>query len=106
MAPRSYFTDEEESAVTVKRKRSSAVEIGKSYFFRTVTFHLVGRAVAQRGSFVELADASWVADSGRFMQAIQKGELQEVEPVGEAHVNLDTVTDFYPWRHPLPTKQK
>jgi hypothetical protein len=25
--------------------------------------------------------------------------------IGGAFVNLDTVTDFFPWKHALPTKQ-
>ena len=82
------------------------IEVGKSYFFRTVTYHLVGEVVRQEGSFVELKDASWVADSGRFMNAIKKGTLDEVEPVGAAFVNMDSVTDYFPWVHPLPTEQK
>lgn len=80
--------------------------IGQSYFFRTVTYHLVGKVTKQVGKFLELKDASWVADSGRFMQAIKKGELKEVEPVGVAFVNLDSVTDFFPWKNKLPKEQK
>ncbi len=79
---------------------------GESYFFRTVTYHLVGKVVRQTGTFLELADASWVADSGRFMQAIKKGELDEVEPVGTAFINIESITDAFPWPHELPTKQK
>lgn len=77
-------------------------EIGKAYFFRTVTYHLVGEVVRQEGNFIELKDASWVADSGRFSDAIKKGTLDEVEPVGTAYINMDSVTDAFPWEHPLP----
>ena len=81
--------------------------VGNSYFFRTVTYHLVGRVVAEHSNnIVELDQASWVADSGRFMGAIKSGTLNEVEPVGKAYINLKSVTDFFPWVHPLPTEQK
>ncbi|MDI6808505.1 MAG: hypothetical protein QME66_05920 [Candidatus Eisenbacteria bacterium] len=81
--------------------------IGNSYFFRTVTYHLIGKVVAQHpNNIIELADASWIADSGRFMQAIKDGVLNEVEPVGVAYLNLKSVTDFFPWVHPLPSMQK
>ena len=80
--------------------------VGKAWFFRTVTYHIVGKVKRQVGSFLFLKDAAWVADSGRFMQAIKDGTLNEVEPVGEWTVNLDTVTDFGPWRHKLPLSQK
>ena len=80
--------------------------IGKSFFFREVTYHLIGRVESIMGMILCLADASWVADSGRFMQAIKTGELKEVEPVGKAFLNLNAVTDFFPWVHALPDKQK
>jgi len=81
--------------------------IGKKYFFRTVTYHLVGKVVKQVGDFLELKDASWVPSSGRFMNAIKNGEVEEVEPVGIAFVNIrNATTDFFPWNHSLPTQQK
>ena len=82
------------------------IKKNEAYFFRTVTFYLVGRVVQQENNFVELADASWVADTGRFMNAIKNGTLLEVEPVGTAYINLDSVVDFFPWVHALPDKQK
>ena len=80
--------------------------VGGKFFFRTVTYHTVGEVVKIVGRFVQLKDASWVADSGRFMNAIKDGTLDEVEPVGKAFVNLDTVVDIFPWTHTLPTEQK
>jgi len=80
--------------------------VGKSFFFRTVTYHLVGKVIKRIGMFLQLENASWVADSGRFMNAIKEGKLNEVEPVGTAFVNLESVTDFFPWRHALPEEQK
>ena len=80
--------------------------IGKKFFFRTVTYHLTGKVEKVIGQIIELSDAAWIADSGRFMNAIKKGKLNEVEPVGQAFVNFNTVTDFFPWRHPLPMEQK
>lgn len=80
-------------------------KVGDKLFLRTVTYHLVGRIDAIDGEWVKLADASWVADSGRLTQAIKNGTLAEVEPVGIAFVNLQTVTDAFPWRHELPDKQ-
>jgi len=80
--------------------------IGKKFLFRTVTYHVVGQVIKRLGNFLVLSSASWVADSGRFMQAIKDGTLNEVEPAGQVFVNLETVTDFYPWVHALPTEQK
>ena len=80
--------------------------IGKSFFIRTVTYHLVGKIEKRLGKFFQLSGASWVADSGRFMQAIKDGTLDEVEPVGVAILNIDSITDMFPWNHKLPTEQK
>jgi len=80
--------------------------IGKKFFFRTVTYHLVGKVIKKIGMILELENASWIADSGRFANAIKEGKLNEVEPVGTAFINLNSVTDFFPWKHSLPTKQK
>ena len=81
--------------------------VGKKWFIRTVTYHLTGRAVALVGSqWLLLEDAAWIASSGRFMQAIKDGELDEVEPVGDAIINLNSVTDMFPWVHDLPMEQK
>jgi len=81
--------------------------IGKKYFFRAVTYHVVGKVVGiLHENILKIEGASWIAESGRFMQAIKNGELSEIEPVGDVYLNLDTVVDFYPWKHELPTEQK
>jgi hypothetical protein len=81
-------------------------EIGKSYFLRTVTYHIVGKVKKIVGKFLFLESASWVADSGRFMNAIKNGTLNEVEPIGEWFVNFESITDFGEWKNELPTTQK
>jgi len=80
--------------------------IGKSFYFRTVTYHFTGKVKNVIGRVLELEKAAWIADSGRFMNAIKEGKLNEVEPVGQMFLNMETVTDFCPWKHALPTEQK
>ena len=80
--------------------------VGEKFFFRTVTYHLTGRVKKVIGNLLQLEDAAWIADSGRFMQAIENGVLNEVEPVGIAFININSITDFFPWKHKLPTTQK
>lgn len=81
--------------------------IGNAYFFRTVTYHLVGRVVGVfNEKFLILEDATWVAESGRFADCIKSGDINEAEPVGQAFVNLDSCTDFFPWQHSLDIGQK
>lgn len=87
-------------------KKELPFELNKSYFIRTVTYHVVGRVEKIHGDFLVLKNASWVADSGRFSVAIEKGKLSEVEYVGFAIINVNAITDAYPWTHDLPTKTK
>ena len=107
------ISDELYSQIKVQLDEDGAKEvntyedlIGGKYYFRTVTYHQVGEVKKIVGRFAFLKNASWVADSGRFMQAIKDGTLSEVEPVGDAFINLDTVVDFFPWKHSLPRDQK
>ena len=81
--------------------------IGQAYFFRTVTYHLTGRVKAIVGSFLVIEDAAWIADSGRFTQAINDGKLNEVEPMDvDVIVNTNSITDAPIWKHELPRTQK
>ena len=80
--------------------------VGTKLFIRTVTYHMVGEVTKRIGKFFQLKDASWVADSGRFMNAIKEGTLDEVEPVGNAWLNTDSIVDMFEWKHKLPTEQR
>ena len=80
--------------------------VGQKFFFRTVTYHMVGKVTKRIGNFLQLENASWIADSGRFSQAVKTGSFNEVEPVGVCWINLESVTDFFPAKYKLPTEQK
>ena len=80
--------------------------IGKKWYIRTVTYHSVGKIIKIVGNLFMLEGASWVADSGRFMQAIEKGTLDEVEPVGKMFLSINSIIDIFPWNHELPKTQK
>lgn len=58
---------------------SHPFEVGKNYFIRTVTHHHTGKLVAVFPTELVLENACWIADDGRFTQALQKGEFNEVE---------------------------
>jgi len=81
--------------------------VGEKVFIRTVTYHLTGKVKKIIGDFMELEDAAWIADSGRFMQCIKDGVLNEVEPIKTKwFVGIPTITDFGIWKHKLPVDQK
>lgn len=80
--------------------------LGQKWFFRTVTSYMVGKVTKRIGKFLVLENASWIADTRRFSDFIKDGVTTnvEVEPVGNAIINMDSVVDAFPWEHPLPTK--
>lgn len=78
---------------------------GRSYFIRTVTHHHVGRLVRTEGDMVILTECSWIADDGRFSEAMEKGTFNEIEPfppAKEVAVNLGGMIDAVEWTHKLP----
>lgn len=82
-------------------------QIGEKVFIRTVTHYQTGKVKEIVGKFIILDEAAWIADSGRFHDALTKGTLSEVEPIpGTIRINSDTIVDAFPWTHDLPKVQK
>lgn len=79
---------------------------GQTYFFRTVTQHIIGTVKETVGDFLVLSDSAWVADSGRFGDAFKgPDELNEVEKTPPGIVGLGSITDAYEYVGvPLETK--
>lgn len=94
----------------------TAYKIGRNYFFRLATYHNIGRVVAIYPREIVLETACWVADSGRWAEAIQDGTLNEVEPYPDFQedgktpfkviINRSFIVDSCDWIHELPRKQK
>ena len=64
-------------------------EIGAIYFIRSVTFFYTGRLVRVTPLELVLEDAAWIADTGRFADALKEGaSFAEVEPYPNGHVIL------------------
>jgi len=83
-------------------------QIGKAYFIRTVTMYYIGKLVKVLPQELVLEHAAWVADTGRFADAMSKGTLSEVEPfpAGQVIVGRGSVIDACLWLHAIPTEQK
>jgi hypothetical protein len=67
---------------------NSAWEVGAIYLIRTVTMIDTGRLVAVTAQELVLEDAAWIADTGRFADAVEKAEFGEVEPFPAGRVIL------------------
>jgi len=59
---------------------SHPFNIGGKYLIRTVTHHLTGQLDAVHPTELVLSKAAWIADDGRFANAVKTGEFNEVEP--------------------------
>ena len=77
---------------------------GKNVLVRTVTHYYTGRLASDGGDgWLQLDDAAWIADTGRFSVALAGGELDEVEPYpGTCWVAAGAVVDVSEWAHDLP----
>jgi hypothetical protein len=79
-------------------------------FIRTVTSYYTGEVLEQNEHEIVLVKAAWIADTGRFAQAMATGAFNEVEPYPdeqEVCVNRGSIADLVRnWPHPLPRAQK
>lgn len=74
------------AAMFGKQDAPHPYEVGKIYLIRTVTMIDTGRLVAVTPQELVLEDAAWIADTGRFAQAVEKAEFGEVEPFPDGKV--------------------
>jgi hypothetical protein len=86
---------------------SHPYQVGKNYFIRTVTLFYTGKLVKVTSKELVLEQAAWIADTGRFMDAIKTGKLNEVEPFqDDVIIGRGSIVDATVWLHPLPREQK
>jgi hypothetical protein len=77
--------------------------IGKKVFIRSVTNYYTGRLEQGPEGWLQLGEAAWIADTGRFHVALRDGKLNEVEPYpGTCWVSVGAVVDLCEWSHELP----
>jgi hypothetical protein len=86
----------------LKPSLSHSFVVGKK-----VTLYYTGLLVSVTDSDVVLEDAAWIADTGRFHDALKTGELNEVEPFVDQVIILRAgIIDLTEWQHDLPKVQK
>ncbi len=86
------------------------LKVGSKVFIRTVTSYYTGEVIELTDHEITLVNAAWIADTGRFAQAMATGEFSEVEPYPDTHevsINRGSISDIVRnWPHPLPRTQK
>lgn len=53
---------------------------GKNLLVQTVTYFYTGEVIEETSKHLKLSKAAWIADTGRFSQALEKSVFDEVEP--------------------------
>jgi len=90
-----------------KDETNHPYQIGQNYFIRTVTHYYTGKLVRVSSKELVLEDAAWIADSGRFHDALKTGTLKEVEPFeDDVVIGRGAVVDATRWKFGLPRTQK
>ena len=87
---------------------SGPYQIGKNYFIRTVTHYYTGRLVEVYDHELVIEDAAWIADTGRYADALKSGDFSEVEPYPEGQVIIGrgALLDATQLSSTLPRSQK
>jgi hypothetical protein len=84
-------------------------EVGKPYFIRTVTHHYTGLLIAVHPGELVLEKCCWIADDGRFSDALKTGKFNEIEPFpSDANVIIGrgSIVDAVILNAELPASQK
>lgn len=92
-----------------KASKRLPMPVGTPVFIRTVTHHYTGRVVEYAEEEVALEDAAWIADDGRFAEAMKSGEFGEVEPYPDGRrvvINRGAIIDWSPAPAELPRSQR
>ena len=82
-------------------------EIGGKYFIRTVTHAHTGQVKEITGQFLVLEKAAWIADTGRFYDALKNTKFDEIEPfTNDLILNMESIIDATLIDGDLPESQK
>ena len=83
------------------------LQLGNKVLIRSVTHYYTGLIVEITKDEVVLEDAAWIADTGRFSDALKTGKVNEVEPFPDpVCIGRGAIVDVSPWRFDLPRGQK
>ena len=82
--------------------------VGANYLVRTVTNYYTGKLVAVYNQELVFSDTAWIPDTGRFADALNTGDFNEIEPYrdGEVIVGRVALIDASIIEFDLPRVQK
>lgn len=93
--------------VKEKAPEGPLLAVGRKVFIRSITHYYTGRISRIDDTMIELTEAAWIADTGRFSEALKSGALKEVEPFpSTVAVFRGGIVDLTEWKHDLPRETK
>jgi hypothetical protein len=102
-----YVLEKDIQKLPVIDAETAPYQIGKNYLIRTVTFIYTGKLVWVGDKELILDNCAWIADAGRWMQAVKNGTFDEVEPMGDGKcIGRGSIVDASAVAWELPTEQK
>ncbi len=93
---------------TIPASETYPYVIGERYYIEQVTKYFTGRLVGVTEKELILDQCAWIANTGRYAQAMQTGSFNEVEPFpdGLVFVMRGAGVIVKPWSLLLPRDQK
>lgn len=96
------------------KARQLTYAVWNKVFIRTVTSFYTGQIVGVDEHCVHLVDAAWIAETGRFADAMARGfeglsPAPEIEPYPDGRVvsvSRGAIVSACEWPHPLPRVQR
>ena len=87
---------------------SHPFDIGKQYFIRTVTHYFTGKLEAVYPQEFVFSSVSWIADTGRYSDALKDHSFNEVEPYpdGDVIIGRGSLIDMCEFTGTLPRSKK
>ena len=79
------------------------IEVGKTYFFQTVTHNYVGMVEASSPAFVRCSELAAVFETGPYSDFFQ-GRPKICEPCAPGLIPIGALTYVGDWPWPIPTK--
>lgn len=98
-----------QSVATVREASAFDALVGKNIMIRTVTMIFTGSLVAVYPQELVLVGATWIADTKRWQQFIEDGDLNECEPYPDEQlviIGRGGLIDATEWLSDLPRRQQ
>ena len=101
--------ENKKQSVRKQTLKDSPLVIGENYLIRTVTMIYTGKLTKVYNKELVLVDASWIPETERWAQTVEKGTFKEVEPYPDGYevvLNREAILDMTRVYWKLPRSQK